>query len=352
MVAVGWTPTQKRAYLIADNKLTENGEWDQGLLLEELGQLRAEAFDIGLTGFTVEELDKALAGASGQLAGADPDKVPDKPDAPVTRRGDLWILGAHRVLCGDSTNAMDVAALLGGAVPNLMVTDPPYGVDYDPEWRHRQGLNNSDRIGKVQNDGRADWAEAWRLFPGAIAYVWHGALHAVIVAKSLEGEGFAIRAQIIWAKTRLIIGRGDYHWQHEPCWYAVRETGNWTGDRKQTTLWTISSANQDTETSHGTQKPVECMQRPIMNNSKPGDSVYEPFLGSGTTLIAAQQADRRAYAMEIDPGYVDVAVQRWQEFTGLTAILQSDGHSFAEIAAERRPQNPQNTEENAQNANV
>ena len=150
------------------------------------------------------------------------------------------------------------------------------------------------RRGKVHNDDRADWAAAWALFPGSIAYVWHGALHATTVAESLVAQGFTIRAQIIWAKERLVIGRGDYHWQHEPCWYAVRTKGNWTGDRKQTTLWTIPSGGQDTETVHGTQKPVECMRRPMLNNTSPGQAVYDPFLGSGTTLIAAQTVKRVA----------------------------------------------------------
>src|SRR4051794_13831589 len=132
------------------------------------------------------------------------------------------------------------------------------------------------------------------LFPGEVAYVWHGALHAGTVSESLIASGFAIRSQIIWAKNRLVLSRGDYHWQHEPCWYAVREKarGHWSGDRKQTTLWTISSRNQDTETKHGTQKPVECMRRPMLNNSSPGQAVYEPFLGSGTTLIAAETCGR------------------------------------------------------------
>ena len=146
-----------------------------------------------------------------------------------------------------------------------------------------------------------------------------------------------IRAQIIWAKERLVIGRGDYHWQHEPCWYAVREKGNWTGDRKQTTLWTIASGNQDTETVHGTQKPVECMRRPILNNSAPGDAVYDPFLGSGTTLIAAETAGRICISAELDPRYVDVAVRRWQAFTGKDASCAADGRKFDEIAAERAP---------------
>lgn len=208
-------------------------------------------------------------------------------------------------------------------------------MQYDPEWRHRAGVNKSTRTGKVHNDGQADWSAAWALFPGTIAYVWHGALHATTVATSLVGQGFTIRAQIIWAKERLVIGRGDYHWQHEACWYAVRTKGNWTGDRKQTTLWTIPSGGQDTETIHGTQKPVECMRRPMLNNSDPGQAVYEPFLGSGTTLIAAQTSGRSCLAIELDPLYVDVAIRRWQAFTGEQASLLADGHTFDAVAATR-----------------
>jgi DNA modification methylase len=155
------------------------------------------------------------------------------------------------------------------------------------------------------------------------------------VADSLERHGFHIRSQIIWAKDRLVIGRGDFHWQHEPCWYGVRKKGNWTGDRKQTTLWPISSANQDADTFHGTQKPVECMRRPLQNNSSPGEAVIEPFLGSGTTLIAAETVGRVCLAVELNPQYVDVAVRRWQSFTGRKATLQGDGRSFLEIEAER-----------------
>jgi DNA modification methylase len=227
-----------------------------------------------------------------------------------------------------------VARLLGSIKPNLMVTDPPYGVNYDPAWRNERGISQSGRTGKVLNDDRADWSAAWALFPGNIAYVWHAALRSSIVAESLLSERFSIRAQIIWAKERLVIGRGDYQWQHEPCWYAVRSKGNWTGDRKQTTLWTISSGGQDTETIHGTQKPVECMRRPMLNNSDVGQAVYEPFLGSGTTLIAAETIGRLCYAIEINPLYVDVAVRRWQAFTGKTAILD-DGRTFEEISAAR-----------------
>jgi hypothetical protein len=152
------------------------------------------------------------------------------------------------------------------------------------------------------------------------------------IAESLIKEGFSIRAQIVWAKERLVIGRGDYHWQHEPCWYAVRTKGHWVGDRKQTTLWTIPSGGQDAETQHGTQKPVECMRRPTLNHTRAGDAIYEPFLGSGTTLIAAETTGRICLAVELDPRYVDVAVRRWQAFTGAKATLLADGRTFGDIA--------------------
>jgi DNA modification methylase len=216
-----------------------------------------------------------------------------------------------------------------------MVTDPPYGVAYDPAWRNRAGLSTTQRVGKVENDDRADWREAWTLFPGEVAYVWHGALHAATVAGSLTACGFEIRAQIVWGKDRLVLGRGHYHWQHEPCWYAVRGHGHWSGDRKQTTLWSIPSRDQDAETVHGTQKPVECMARPIRNNSQPGQAVYEPFCGSGTTLISAEMEGRACCAIELSPAYVDVAVRRWCDFTGEAAVLERDGQRFEDVAAAR-----------------
>jgi len=267
----------------------------------------------------------------------DPDDVPEVPETPVTRPGDVWVLGKHRLLCGDSTVATDVETVLGGVKPLLMCTDPPYGVDYDPSWRNVAGAAKTKRTGKVLNDDRADWREAWALFPGDVAYVWHGALHAREVIESLEACGFMLRSQIIWAKERLVLSRGDYHWQHEPCAYAVKKTGkgHWAGDRKQTTLWQIPSKDQDATTVHGTQKPVECMRRPIENNSSPGQAVYEPFMGSGTTLIAAEMSGRVCYGIELNPAYVDVAVQRWQQFTGETAVLASGGAAFDDLMAEK-----------------
>lgn len=333
----GLTPLQRRQLVLADNRIALNAGWDLEMLHLELKDLSALGADLSVLGFTKAEMAEALTPADvGGLT--DEDAVPELGERAVTKLGDTWCLGDHRVVCGDSTDAATVKGLLDGAAPVLMVTDPPYGVNYDPEWRHRAGVNKSSRTGKVTNDERADWAEAWRLFPGNIAYVWHGALHAATVAESLEREGFTIRAQIIWAKERLVIGRGDYHWQHEPCWYGVRTKGNWTGDRKQTTLWSISSKNQDAETVHGTQKPVECMRRPILNNISPGDPIYEPFLGSGTTLIAAQTVGRVCFAVELSPAYVDVAVRRWQAFAGKVAIRLSDRRAFDELAPEGYPE--------------
>jgi DNA modification methylase len=183
----------------------------------------------------------------------------------------------------------------------------------------------------------ADWLEAWQLFPGDVAYAWHGGLRSVEQAHSLERAGFVIRSQIVWNKGRLVISRGDYHWQHEACWYAVRKgkTGHWNGSRTESTVWDIAKP-QTSETGHSTQKPVECMQRPIENNSLAGELVYDPFVGSGTTIIAAERAGRLCRAVELYPPYVDVAVERWQNFTGKTATLEATGAPFP-IAAKAFP---------------
>lgn len=330
----GWSARQKRAYILADNQIALNADWDLSILKGELTALRDDGFDLALSGFSDLEVLR-LTGANGDLA--DPDDVPDLPEVPVSQPGDVWIMGNHRLVCGNATKAGDVARCLNGVKPHLMVTDPPYGVGYDPAWRGMLADNPANLArGKVMNDDRADWREAWALFPGDVAYVWHGALHAATVAESLEAAGFAIRSQIIWDKTRLVIGRGDYHWAHEPAWYAVRKgkTGHWSGDRKQSTVWAVE--HRRSETGHGTQKPVECMKRPIENNSSPGQAVYEPFCGSGTTIIAAEMTGRSCHAIELNPAYVDVAVKRWQAFTGRDALLDGDGRSFSALQAERK----------------
>ena len=615
------TEAQIKAFRLLANRSADWADWDDDLLALEFQDLHDLGFDLGLTGFEPGEIAGFLADPVVGLT--DPDDVPAVPEHPVSRLGDVWILGGHRLICGDCTDPATVERVLAGVRPHLMVTDPPYGVAYDPTWRNRAGVSASARTGAVLNDHRADWREAWALFPGDVAYVWHGALHAATVADSLTACGFAIRAQVIWAKERLVMSRGHYHWQHEPCqpagtmvqkvidrgagsqparivevpieslcvgddvvsynsfesvvrrrgrqitrigerqfdgfmhtisaagrvtrstpehrftirlnadaaekqvvylmrrgdwwrvgrvslfnsrgfglatrvadnkaaeawiisvhdnavqaqcaeqvlscrygiptthwevdgwakaperlrspemiagiyaslnlgalaaratlllrdhrlerdypfltsgeelifsrrttrlvracnlharimqvpmpstgdefewvtitgndaapfsglvysmdvdkdqhyvadglvthncWYAVRGTGHWTGDRKQTTLWSIPSRDQDATTIHGTQKPVECMRRPMLNNSNSGQAVYEPFSGSGTTIIAAETTGRVCHAIEISPAYVDVAVTRWQAFTGKKALLDGTGRRFAAIAAER-----------------
>lgn len=339
IMLAGLTEAQRRAYVIADNRIALNAGWDMDMLKVEFADLEAMDFNLALTGFNLDEIASLLAPA-GTEGLTDEDEVGEPPVDPVSMRGDVWLLGNHRIMCGDSTSADDVGKLLGLVKPHLMVTDPPYGVEYDPAWRGEAKTKDGARVslgvhakGKVLNDDKADWREAWALFPGDVAYVWHAGLFAGVVADSLIACGFKLRSQIVWAKNNFAIGRGDYHWQHEPCWYAVREkaTGHYAGDRKQSTLWKIDKP-QKSETGHGTQKPVECMRKPIENNSSPGQAVYEPFSGSGTTIIACEMTGRMAYAMELNPAYVDVAVARWQGFTGGKAIRESDGALFSDLA--------------------
>jgi len=339
MLAKGWPEAKRRAYVIADNQLAIKGSgWDFELLASEIEGLGSDGFDLTLLGFNEDELANLLAEKTEGLV--DPDDIPEAPANPVSVLGDVWLMGKHRIVCGDSTDADCVAACLNGVTPHLMVTDPPYGVEYDASWRDDRAGKTGDTgtaKGKVLNDDKADWREAWALFPGDVAYVWHADLRAREVVESLESCGFVMRAQIIWAKSQFVIGRGDYHPQHEPCWYAVRKgrKGHYDGGRKQSTVWNIDKP-QKSETGHSTQKPVECMKRPIENNSSPGQAVYEPFSGSGTTIIAGEMTGRSIHAIELNPAYVDVAVKRWQEFTGLEAIHEKTGHTFAHVATTAR----------------
>ena len=352
IVARGWSEEEKRAYRLADNQLAARASWDSERLSNELRELEFAGFDLDLIGFGRDQLDTILAGL-GSSSLTDPDSVPKVPEQPVTRRGDIWRLGNHRVGCGDSTSGADVALVLAGCEPHLMVVDPPYGVAYDPSWRARRGgAAGTLAQGKVLNDGRADWREAYELFPGDVAYIWHGALHGDIVAAGLAACGFVLRAQIVWAKQHFTLSRGDYHWKHETCWYAVREgkVSHWQGDRTQTTVWEIANNNpfgnpqREHSWGHGTQKPVECMRRPIANNSRPGQPIYDPFLGSGTSLIAAEMTGRICCGLELNPAYVDVVVQRWQGFTGRAATHHASGQPFDERALGQDQDQPVSTD--------
>lgn len=365
---LGWTAidcvvthlegSESTAFAIADNRTSELADWDDAQLSRVLAELGAEDPDLlAATGFDTAAVVAALEQPDHKEVDAEPkvDQAGELAKHWKTALGQVWLLGDHRIACGDCTDAAVVAALLRGDKPGLMVTDPPYGVQYDAAWRHDVGRNNSKQTGKVHNDDRASWSGAWRHFPGSVAYVWHAAWFASVVERSLAVVGFEIRSQIIWVKRRFAISRSHYHWRHEPCWYVVRkgEGPAWVGGRKKSTVWAdvvdagpqqdLFAAKVDDETvlafpgsattvwevgndkaaggGHSTQKPVACMSRPILNHGAPGDLVYEPFSGSGTTIIACEQTGRRCRAIELSPGYVAVALQRWQDATGQSPRL-------------------------------
>lgn len=304
-------------------RLNKNvGEFDFDILANEWN-----ADDLLSWGFDLEEL---LGEDAKQIKPEEEDEGElEPPKDPKTKTGDLYQMGDHRLLCGDSTRPDDVAKLLDGAEPILMVTDPPYGVNYDAGWRKEFDKHPSKKgrktksLGKVQNDDRVNWSLAWHLFPGSVAYVWCASWFLPEVAVSLDQVDFERKSLIIWAKQHFALSRGDYHWQHEICWYVVKKghQHNWQGSRKESTIWQINNrsaigdvTNMEEGTGHGTQKPLECMARPIRNNSAPGEGVYDPFVGSGTTLIAAEQLSRKCYAMEIAPEYCDIVVSRWVKY--------------------------------------
>lgn len=346
-VATDLTPAQIRQYRLMDNRSHEEASWDMDLLIGEFAELKDMGMDMLMTGFDFPEIEKLLAPSGEEDEKAN--GAPALPENPASRLGDLWCLGPHRVLCGDSTSEEATQRATGAAsglpAPFLMVTDPPYGVEYDPTWRDGKGGFSDAAVkqrGKVSNDDRTDWTEAYRLFPGSVAYVWHPSLHSVDFGVSIVAAGFQVRAMIIWRKQQAVFSQGHYHWQHEPCWYAVRKgsSAHWHGDRKQSTVWDIQNLNptgnrKEELVGHGTQKPVECMRRPILNHTLRGEAVYDPFLGSGTTLIACEMTERICYGLELDPKYVDVIVLRWQKLTGKAATLEGDGRTFEEIGRER-----------------
>ncbi len=260
------------------------------------------------------------------------DEEIELPEEATSKLGDIYLLGSHRLMCGDSTNPQHVEKLMDGAKPILMVTDPPYGVNYEPEWREEVG-KGARSTGKVLNDDRYDWSDAYSLFTGDIAYVWHPSKYTHKFAENIENSGFELINLIIWSKQHFALSRGDYHHKHEPLWYAVRKSQkvrhNWQGRRDQTTVWDIDNNNygaktKEEQTGHGTQKPIECMLRPILNNSAQGESVYDPFGGSGTTLVACERSKRNCYMMELSPAYIDVIIKRWEKETNKKAVLLNE----------------------------
>lgn len=302
--------------IVKDNKTY--GEFDYDILAADY-----EIEHLLEAGFTPEELDYDIQDLGSTEEDEGDVLEPGKDEEADTKLGDVYELNLHRLVCGDSTLPEYVEKVLNGETPILMVTDPPYGVEYDPSWRGKAGKGQKAG-GQVQNDDKVNWALAWHLFPGSVAYIWHAGKYCAEVEKSLTDLEYEIISQICWIKQHFALSRGDYHWQHEPCWYAVKKghPHNWQGARDQATTWEISNLNcfgkskEDGEerTAHSTQKPIECMARPIRNNTSIGEGVYDPFLGSGTTLIAAEQLGRVCYGIELSPAYCDIIVDRWKKF--------------------------------------
>ena len=308
-------------------------------------ELQTSGYDLSLTGFDSKEIDDFVLDEI-----PDEDEVPPPPVYPVTGVGDLWLCGPHRVLCGDATDAESVSRLLAERKPFLMVTDPPYGIELDSEWRDRAGLNGrgvrepddlkhrtkGHRETSIAGDTRADWSAAFALVPSLeVGYVWHASKFTREVLDGLLRIGFLHHQQIIWDKGRAVLTRTHYWFQHEPCWYVRKKNAPWFGKPgENSTIWNapspkfIMGGSDEEKFDHPTQKPVALMRKPILNHTRPGELVYDPFLGSGTTLAAAEVTGRVCYGLELDPKYADVVVERWQGLTGNKATLEGDGRTF------------------------
>lgn len=319
--------------LLADNRTNDLAGYDDNVLAQVLKSLES----IEGTGYDQAAVDEIIASVDGvaeDASGDGPEVRLDRAEELLAKwkvqPGQLWSIPSkslpgkyHRLLCGDSTVATDVERLLAGAKPVLMATDPPYGVKYDSEWRAKYSSGNYS-VGKIANDERSDWREVWPLWGVPVLYVWHGVLHTASVAESLTACGFELRAQIIWNKSVMVFGRGAYHWKHEPCWYAVKKgaNANWQGDRSQTTVWDCGNGSgawrtgdqaDDFHAGHISQKPVELFRRPILNHASKGDVLAEPFSGSGSQFVAAEQTGRLCYGMELEPKFVAVILERISE---------------------------------------
>jgi DNA modification methylase len=347
-----WTPAQVKAFRLMVNRSATWADWDAELLTLELLDLQTSDFNLSLTGFDIHEIDDFVLKDI-----PDEDAAPPPPPVPVTQPADLWLCGSHRVLCGDATDGQVVARLLGERKPFLMVTDPPYGIELDSEWRDKAGLNGcgpaepsylkhrtkGHRETSISGDTRADWSAAFELVPSLeVGYVWHASKFTREVLDGLLRIGFLHHQQIIWNKGRAVLTRTPYWFAHEPCWFVRKKNAPWYGKAgENTTVWDspspkfIMGGSAEEKFDHPTQKPVELMRRPILNHTKRGESIYDPFLGSGMTLAAAEVTGRVCYGMEVDPKYVDVVVNRWQQLSGDQAHLDGDGRTFDQIAEER-----------------
>jgi DNA modification methylase len=321
MVARGWSDAKKRAYILADNKLALNAGWENELLNLELSELKELDFDLELIGFSADEI-AALIPLELDPGLTDEDAVPEPPAVPVTVLGDVWLLGRHRVMCGDSTSIDAVEKLMDGQKADMVFTDPPYGVDY-------KGIKNDDR-GGLEELLRGAFGNFLAVSKsGASIYVFHSDRCADIFHKVFR-KFFHFSSMIIWAKNSLTLSQTDYQSQHEPCLYGWMDNGthSWHSDRKQTSIWRFDKERVE---GHTTPKPVELVARAINNSSKSGDTILDLFGGSGSTLIACEKTGRHARLMELDPKYVDVIIKRWQDFTGKTAVHAETNQPFAEV---------------------
>ena len=354
IVCDDWSEAQVKAFRLLVNRSVTWADWDSELLSLEMLDLRNLDYDLDLSGFDTQEIDDLLLAQSEDVH---EDDAPAAPENPASRDGDLWLCGKHRIVCGDATSQEAVARLFGERKPRLMITDPPYGIELDSEWRDRAGLNGCGPAEKsymkhrteghnettISGDTRADWSEAFELVPSLeVAYVWHASRFTREVLDGLLRIGFLHHQQIIWNKGRTVLTRTHYWFQHEPCWYVRKKNAPWFGKAgENSTIWDspspkfIMGGSKEEKFDHPTQKPVELMRRPILNHTKRGELVYDPFLGSGTTLAASQATDRACYGIELDPKYCDVSVLRWQTQSGKKATLEGDGRTFEEIAHER-----------------
>jgi DNA modification methylase len=331
---------QKRAYIVADNQIALQAGWDDALLAEELAWLRDERFDLDLVGFDATELERLLAIADGETTSEAEDEVPEPPQEPVSRPGDLWVLGNHRVLCGDATVLADVERVLGGQLADMTFCDPPYNVDYANSPKDK--LRGKHR--PILNDALGDGFEAFLLDACTnIIAVTKGAVYICMSSSELHTlqRAFATAGGkwstfVIWAKNTFTLGRADYQRQYEPILYGWKEGSDhyWCGARDQGDVWFIDKPVRND--LHPTMKPVALVERAIRNSSKTRDIVLDPFGGSGSTLIACQKAGRHARLIELDPKYVDTIILRWQEFSGEAAVLDGDGRSHDDIAGERQ----------------
>lgn len=338
MVATGWSEAKKRAYVIADNRIALNAGWDNEMLALEFKDLMEQGFDVELTGFSQDEID-ALMPEQLEEGLTDPDDAPEAPVNPVTVQGDVWVMGSHRLLCGDSTSIADLEKLCCGQLVDMWLTDPPYNVAYEGGTKEKLTIKN-DSMGDTQfRDFLRDAYTAANavMKAGAVFYIWHADSEGYNFRGAAKDAGWTVRQCLIWKKSSLVLGRQDYQWQHEPCLYGWKDGAShlWASDRKQTTILEFDKPARNGE--HPTMKPVALFEYQLLNNTKGGDIVLDSFGGSGTTLIAAEKNGRVARLMELDPKYCDVIVTRWQQFTGKHAHLEADGRSFTEVMGERSP---------------